>query len=125
QVAATKYRRARRALIKLRGEEECTAYRELEDEHIRLDQDEEPDTAARARLGVVGARTSKKDRKGRAMASASRRKMSWIWTQGGGPDAEDEELVDAVRVEWSRAKARKDRWVEEVDLLREEMRRGL
>ncbi|KAK7001855.1 CxC2 domain-containing protein [Favolaschia claudopus] len=51
--------------------------------------------------------------------------MSWIWTQGGGPDADDEELVDAVRVEWSRAKARRDRWVEEVDLLREEMRRVL
>ncbi|KAK6974636.1 CxC2 domain-containing protein [Favolaschia claudopus] len=123
--AVTKYRRARRALISLRGEEECSAYRELEDEHIRLDQEEEPDTAARARLGVVGSRTSKKDRKGRAAASASRRRMSWIWTQGGGPDADDEELVDAVRVEWSRAKARKDRWVEEVDLLREEMRRVL
>ncbi len=31
----------------------------------------------------------------------------------------------ALRVDWSRAKARKNRWDEEVDLLREEMRREL
>lgn len=31
----------------------------------------------------------------------------------------------ALRVDWSRAKARKTRWDEEVELLREEMRRVL
>jgi hypothetical protein len=31
----------------------------------------------------------------------------------------------AVRVEWSKAKARRDRWVEEVQLLRKEMKRVL
>jgi hypothetical protein len=31
----------------------------------------------------------------------------------------------AVRVEWSKACARRDRWVEEVDILREEMKRVL
>lgn len=31
----------------------------------------------------------------------------------------------AVRVEWAKAKARRDRWTEEVELLREKMRRVL
>ncbi|KAJ6484325.1 hypothetical protein C8R47DRAFT_1217223 [Mycena vitilis] len=51
--------------------------------------------------------------------------MSWIWTEGGGPGEDEKELHDSVRVEWSKTKARKERWEEEVELLREEMKRVL
>ncbi|KAJ7016405.1 hypothetical protein C8F04DRAFT_1345269 [Mycena alexandri] len=36
-----------------------------------------------------------------------------------------QQLHESVRVEWSKAKARKERWEEEVDLLHEEMKRVL
>ncbi|KAF7290624.1 hypothetical protein MIND_01302600 [Mycena indigotica] len=49
--------------------------------------------------------------------------MSWIWFVGGNVDAR--EIHDAVRVQWSKAMARRDRWTEEVELLREEMKRVL
>ncbi|KAF9003117.1 hypothetical protein BDZ89DRAFT_911563, partial [Hymenopellis radicata] len=53
--------------------------------------------------------------------------MSWIWT-AGGVSAEDNEYVhecECVRIEWSKALARKARWGEEVETLKEEMRRVL
>ncbi|KAK6966338.1 CxC2 domain-containing protein [Favolaschia claudopus] len=121
---AVRYRRARRALVLLRGEDECGDWRPLEDADIRLDQEQEPDAAARLKLSQVGSRNGKKERRAAAISS-KQRKMSWIWTQGGGPGSDEEQLVDAVRVEWAKTKARRDRWVEEVELLREEMRRVL
>ncbi|KAJ7020702.1 hypothetical protein C8F04DRAFT_884544, partial [Mycena alexandri] len=56
--------------------------------------------------------------------SSKNKVFSWIWTQGGGPSEDEAALHDwkkklAVRVEWSKAK---ERWEEEVDLLREEMK---
>ncbi|KAF9012930.1 hypothetical protein BDZ89DRAFT_1142716 [Hymenopellis radicata] len=52
--------------------------------------------------------------------------MSWIWTAEGGPNAEEDEyLHECVRIEWSKALARKTRWTEEVEILKEEMRRVL
>ncbi|KAK6992988.1 CxC2 domain-containing protein [Favolaschia claudopus] len=124
--AAARYRRAREALISLKGESACSAWKPLRDEDIRLDQDREVDALARERLGGVGSKGSRKSTRATAAAISSRqKKMSWIWTQGGGPDADEEELAEAVRVEWATAKARRDRWSEEVDLLREEMRRVL
>ncbi|SJK99382.1 uncharacterized protein ARMOST_02678 [Armillaria ostoyae] len=51
--------------------------------------------------------------------------MSWIWTAMGGPDAETETLHESVRIEWAKACACKFRWEEEVQCLREEMRRML
>ncbi|KAK7054020.1 CxC2 domain-containing protein [Favolaschia claudopus] len=116
--------RARRALVSLRGEDQCGDWRVLEDADIRLDQEQEPDAAARIRLGQVGSRNGKKERRAVAISS-KQRMMSWIWTQGGGPGTDEQQLVDAVRVEWAKTKARRDRWVEEVELLREEMRRVL
>ncbi|KAF8883132.1 hypothetical protein BD779DRAFT_1444238, partial [Infundibulicybe gibba] len=57
--------------------------------------------------------------------SEGRRTVSWIWTHlGGSSQVEgDEGLNDALRIEWCKSKARADRWSEEVELLREEMRR--
>ncbi|KAK7019006.1 CxC2 domain-containing protein [Favolaschia claudopus] len=125
QLAVGRYRRARKALLALRGEGACEAWKPLEDADIRLDQEREADALARERLGGVGSNSRKSTRGIMAAISSKKKKMSWIWTQGGGPDADEQELVDAVRVEWAAAKARKDRWSEEVELLREEMRRVL
>ncbi|KAF7292949.1 CxC2 domain-containing protein [Mycena indigotica] len=47
--------------------------------------------------------------------------ISWIWAAGG--QADGVELHDSMRVEWAKARARKERWNEEVELLREEMKR--
>ncbi|KAK7039759.1 CxC2 domain-containing protein [Favolaschia claudopus] len=52
------------------------------------------------------------------------RQVSWIWTmaRSHGTDAE---LEDALRIEWTKARARSKRWAEEVLLLEEEYRRLL
>lgn len=62
--------------------------------------------------------------------------LSWIWLSNprvydaGGSDAgyvggvaSDEEINDVMRVQWATSRARMERWVEEVELLQEEMRR--
>ncbi|KAJ7756767.1 hypothetical protein DFH07DRAFT_958904 [Mycena maculata] len=108
--SAEKYRVARRALIALRGVEAEAAYPELKPADVRLDGDDgESDAAARGKLAMIGAGTS-------------RRLMSWIWTAPGALDDAEERLHESVRVEWTRALARKVRWEEEVLKLREEMR---
>jgi hypothetical protein len=43
----------------------------------------------------------------------------------GNSGAKTDARITAVRVEWSKAKARKERWEEEVDLLCKEMKRVL
>ena len=55
---------------------------------------------------------------------------SWIWTvpsaaalPGEGSDAEQQEVNETARHEWMTCRARADRWVEEKELLQEEMRR--
>ncbi|EIW81617.1 hypothetical protein CONPUDRAFT_73294 [Coniophora puteana RWD-64-598 SS2] len=50
--------------------------------------------------------------------------ISWIWTMKGisGTDSGRHEQ-EGLRVEWLKARARAQRWEEEVDLLKEEMRR--
>ncbi|KAJ6451563.1 hypothetical protein C8R45DRAFT_848371 [Mycena sanguinolenta] len=52
----------------------------------------------------------------------SRRVISWIWTTWEGSGDDEQDLHDSIRVEWSRARARKTRWQEETELLQEEMR---
>ncbi|KAJ7899122.1 hypothetical protein B0H14DRAFT_3124170 [Mycena olivaceomarginata] len=55
------------------------------------------------------------------------RPLSWIWiTRGERWEAGDDAAMnEAVRIEWSKTRARAMRWAEEVDLLEEEMRRIL
>jgi len=57
---------------------------------------------------------------------------SWIWTTssgmalpGEGTAAERQEVNETARHEWMTCRARADRWIEEVELLQEEMRRVL
>ncbi|KAG1744823.1 hypothetical protein EDB19DRAFT_1894525 [Suillus lakei] len=48
--------------------------------------------------------------------------ISWIWKTSGS-NSNELGLQDSLRVEWCKARARAHRWEEEVQLLREEMRR--
>ncbi|KAJ7884955.1 hypothetical protein B0H13DRAFT_2235322 [Mycena leptocephala] len=121
-VAAGKYRRARLTLVALRGRETGTTFRELKPCDVQLDEEREIDARARKKLGNIGS--TKHRRQGLAMSSKERY-LSWIWTEGGGPGENEKELHESVRVEWSKAKARKERWEEEVELLREEMKHVL
>ena len=57
---------------------------------------------------------------------------SWIWITpsgmalpGEGTAAERQEVNETARHEWMTCRARADRWIEEVELLQEEMRRVL
>ncbi|KAJ7805682.1 hypothetical protein B0H14DRAFT_3153313 [Mycena olivaceomarginata] len=121
---ADRYRQGRRALVSLGVEQEYPHLHELKKEDIQLDGDrDDSDLASRKKLAMIGT-----GRASRNMPGTSRRVMSWIWTAPGafdGDNAEEHHLHESIRVEWARARARKDRWDEEVMLLREEMRRVL
>ncbi|KAJ7733221.1 hypothetical protein DFH07DRAFT_780665 [Mycena maculata] len=119
---ATKYWRAREALIALQGRAACGHLKELKAGDIQLDEEREVDARVRRKLGEIGSKSSRRQGGG---LSSKEKMFSWIWTEGGGPGRDEEELHDSVRVEWSKAKARKERWEEEVELLREEMKRVL
>ncbi|KAG2105020.1 uncharacterized protein F5147DRAFT_775339 [Suillus discolor] len=51
--------------------------------------------------------------------------MSWIWLTYGMSDDDSEGLQDSLHIEWCKARARRDRWGEEIQLLLEEMQRIL
>ncbi|KAG1792867.1 hypothetical protein EV424DRAFT_1475732 [Suillus variegatus] len=51
--------------------------------------------------------------------------MSWIWLTHGISTNDNEGLQDSLRVEWCKARARHNRWSEEIHLLLEEMQRVL
>ncbi|KAJ7190936.1 hypothetical protein GGX14DRAFT_603100 [Mycena pura] len=51
------------------------------------------------------------------------REMSWIWTLAGTAGVSEQDLEDALRIEWSKAYSRTRRWREEVRTLGEEQRR--
>ncbi|KAJ7809215.1 hypothetical protein B0H13DRAFT_1668313 [Mycena leptocephala] len=97
-----KYRQARTALITLSGEANATQFRELCPEDVQLDGDVgESDAAARKKLVMLSA------------------------GQGTRAPRNAPGMSKPVQVEWSRARARKVRWEEEVLTLREEMQRVL
>jgi hypothetical protein len=134
---AGKYRRAREAVIALKGQNFAPEFKVLEPSDLNTNVEEESDALARKKLSKLGS-----SKRARNEPSNKPKKFSWIWTVGGGPGEDDVQLHDcgwsytyiivkadgrflAVRVEWSKAKARRDRWVEEVKVLREEMKRVL
>ncbi|KAG6819543.1 hypothetical protein H0H93_010895 [Arthromyces matolae] len=106
--AADRYRVARNAMLTLADSLETpvtwrTNLRELRSEDLRGLSE-----------GLVG------DTEGR-------RTVSWIWLENTDTAQTDEDprFNDALRIEWCRARARMMRWSEEVELLKEEMRRIL
>ncbi|KAJ7121221.1 hypothetical protein C8R46DRAFT_929163 [Mycena filopes] len=131
-VDASKYRAARAALTRLKGKEYAPELKELKAGDLMLEGEEarDPGEAARSdreavkRLGRIGGGTHAQPL--RSDSSAKKKAgVSWIWMAPGALDASEAGLHESLRVEWSRAKARKNRWDEEVELLREEMRRVL
>ncbi|KAJ7235750.1 hypothetical protein C8J57DRAFT_1088624, partial [Mycena rebaudengoi] len=126
---AARYTTGRNALIRLGVEKDYPHLLELKKTDLQLDGDiDDSDLLARKKLAMISAGSGQGVRAPRNMPGTSRRLMSWIWTAAGAfanEDAEDSHLHDSIRVEWCRALARKDRWDEEVLLLREEMRRVL
>ncbi|TRM57974.1 hypothetical protein BD626DRAFT_411071, partial [Schizophyllum amplum] len=140
---ANKYRASRCALFALKPSSDYPAFRELKDSDLTVDDDREADGASTEQLNNVGGRGSRAigtshKTDGPAMsahesliasvrdADSRRNLTSWIWTALGGPNSgEEAQIHDAVRVEWAKARARSERWREEVDILKEEMRRVL
>jgi hypothetical protein len=89
--AASKYRRARLALIALRGEDAAATFRDLLPADVTLDEEREIDARVRKKLGNIGS--SKFRRQGAALSSKEKH-FSWIWTDRGGPGKNEEELHD-------------------------------
>ncbi|KAJ6509365.1 hypothetical protein C8R47DRAFT_1208549 [Mycena vitilis] len=117
---AAKYRAARAAMVALKGPQYAAEFKPLEQSDLNTHLEEESDTASRRKLSRLGS-----SKRARNEPSSKKKVFSWIWTVNGGPGEDDTQLHESVRVEWSKAKARRDRWVEEVRLLREEMKRVL
>ncbi|KAK0429918.1 hypothetical protein EV421DRAFT_1689748, partial [Armillaria borealis] len=119
--ASEKYRHARQAMVVLRGEDACTGFKRLEKDDIVAVQVQERDAKATKKLGRVGGCHSRSA----PVVKDKPLKLSWIWTAMGGPEELDGGVHESVRVEWAKALARKTRWTEEVQILREEMRHTL
>ncbi|KAJ7715473.1 hypothetical protein B0H16DRAFT_1805290 [Mycena metata] len=120
--AATRYRAAWRGLLALRGPGAWQSdLQELRQEDIRgineramNDEEKEENRKARLLAGLTGDGSDD-----------GRRLASWLWysaTTSVEVDAHGKLHAD-IQVEWSKARARADRWREELVLLEEEMRR--
>ncbi|KAJ7831676.1 hypothetical protein B0H13DRAFT_1915348 [Mycena leptocephala] len=120
---AAKYRGARTALIALKGPAFAPQFKELKPGDMNVNAEEESDALSRKKLGRLAAPdahvSSPRMHVRHSLDLDSRR-----WA-GRGPGTAARMFVESVRVEWSKARARRDRWVEEVDILREEMKRVL
>ncbi|KAJ7064503.1 hypothetical protein C8F01DRAFT_1053985 [Mycena amicta] len=118
----TKYKQAWKALRSLMGPDYAPQFRDLLPEDVVVRAEGESDAGARLRLGRVGA--GRRARNEPSTAQATSGAVSWIWWAVGDDD-EEVRLHDAVRVRWAKTLARRDRWIEEVRLLRAEMKRVL
>ncbi|KAJ7029929.1 hypothetical protein C8F04DRAFT_1211870 [Mycena alexandri] len=125
KAVASQYNRARAALLGLRGPGEWEEkFKVLKQSDIRgmnertlNEEEKEEERRARALAGLPrdGEETGE-----------GKRQLSWLWYTGAtGDTTEDGRLHDDIRIEWTKARARADRWREEVILLEEEMRRVL
>ncbi|KAF8963731.1 hypothetical protein BDZ97DRAFT_1661232 [Flammula alnicola] len=106
RIAAARYRETRHRLLKLTGASQTT----IEDFPELKDEDTYAKNSANAR-GIGDGKTID----------------SWIWTFGNlkGLNAVEkaEFLKEIEKVQWFRARADMERWIEEVELLEEEFRR--
>ncbi|TRM58348.1 hypothetical protein BD626DRAFT_573568 [Schizophyllum amplum] len=117
------YRAARAAVLSLRNVTVFDELPELRARDLQLEGEEaEPDADAMARSSRVG--TAQRPR--HIHVSTGKHQMSWIWTAQGAPsEIDEEEVAQTVRCLWAKAFARMCRWTEEVEMLREDMRRCL
>ncbi|KAJ7054887.1 hypothetical protein C8F01DRAFT_1088626 [Mycena amicta] len=134
---ATKYRKVVLALRRLKGPEHAPQYKDLFDTDLQVNVEAESDSRARAALGKLG---SARRARNEPLVTKKMLPVSWIWF--AGREGDQAELHDckwfqrcvtytllsnakAVRVQWTKTRARRDRWMEEVRLLQEQMRRVL
>ncbi|TRM56334.1 hypothetical protein BD626DRAFT_575796 [Schizophyllum amplum] len=121
---AEAYRAHRRAILSLRKVDDDPEFPKLLAKDLRLEgelQDDDDDAARR--LAAAGRQRSR-----HLHVSTSKHTMSWIWTANGvysDATVDKDEVDKTIQHLWARALARKDRWVEEAELLREDMRRCL
>ncbi|KAJ8489239.1 hypothetical protein ONZ45_g13657 [Pleurotus djamor] len=132
---AAKYQNAWKALSNLpQADQRLTRWPKLNAEDIRCMEDPETLTKRHARrerrvengredaiiaTGEDGA--SKAGEGERFVPREGHRTISWIWLDSTNESGKGNS--DALRVEWAKAWARVRRWTEEVELLKEEMRR--
>ncbi|KAJ7839301.1 hypothetical protein B0H13DRAFT_1650261 [Mycena leptocephala] len=113
---ATKYREARRALLSLKGADYAPHLQPLKDADLTLDGDiKDDESAAKKKLAMISA--GKGARTPHHLAGTSRTVMSWIWSRAGRSTYRGR----VARI--GRSEVGKNRWDEEVNVLREEMRR--
>ncbi|KAH9890400.1 hypothetical protein C8Q73DRAFT_652264 [Cubamyces lactineus] len=113
--AIRKYRHARRAKLAICGPGEWEReLKPLEDGDIRGLEEDDPCSTKKKRKRKHGAVND---------PAEGRRRMSWIWHSADQDGSAD--MIDSLRVEWLKVRARQMRWAEEVQLLPEEMRRVL
>ncbi|KAJ7833212.1 hypothetical protein B0H14DRAFT_3087705 [Mycena olivaceomarginata] len=140
--AASRYRSAREALLSLRGpgawEEVLQVLQQADirgmNERTLNDEEKEEERKARILAGLPPDE-DELDEFGEVVeptvlfnleTGEGKRSLSWIWYTGAASDpTSNGELHDDIRVEWTKARARADRWKEELLLLEEEMRRVL
>ncbi|KAF8989804.1 hypothetical protein BDZ89DRAFT_899507, partial [Hymenopellis radicata] len=126
QLSKLRYRWARNALLRLRGHGDWEhELRVLEERDVRgmnermLTAEEEAERERLRRVGMMDEMIAGPETENAVDAQGeNQRQLSWIWYSY--PDAID---TDAIKIEWCKARARKLRWEEEVDILLEEMRR--
>ncbi|KAF7974572.1 hypothetical protein HWV62_11944 [Athelia sp. TMB] len=120
--AKTRYRRSREALLALRGKGSWeTHLQELHNDDVR---------SLNERLMTEHERIQRDPVNHEALDGVpvedalgdGKRSLSWIWIQFRGADENSPEMVEALRVEWAKCRARSSRWKEELMLLKEEMR---
>ncbi|KAK0490084.1 hypothetical protein EDD18DRAFT_1465849 [Armillaria luteobubalina] len=78
-----------------------------------------------ASAGPSNSRSSGIDEDTRRWAlGEGHRRLSWIWMASGSLNSQSpEDMVNTLRIEWCKCRARAERWKEECELVREEMDR--
>ncbi|KAF8873302.1 hypothetical protein BD779DRAFT_1679267 [Infundibulicybe gibba] len=75
------------------------------------------------RLPILADSDKREISEGEFGISDGKQKLSWIWKSLDVAEGGDDNLRDALRIEWCKSRARAMRFREEVELLLEEMRR--
>ncbi|KAF7969254.1 hypothetical protein HWV62_27842 [Athelia sp. TMB] len=129
--AKIRYRRSRSALFALRGSGHWESIlKELKDDDVRGLNERlmtEREKAERERRIATGKPTDQDTLEGVPVEGTlgdGKRTLSWIWILYSGED-NSPEMIEALRIEWAKCRARAARWHEELMLLKEEMRRVL
>ncbi|KAF7971126.1 hypothetical protein HWV62_22000 [Athelia sp. TMB] len=133
--ASTTYRRARAAVKKLRGGGpwalklqilEKSDVRALNERELTQNEKDEIKRVHIANGVLTSVDVEDECRAAKLTVGEGARGPSWIWFSGVQCEGLDDPMTrKALRVEWAKAKARGERWGEEVMLLDEEMRRVL